>query len=73
LSLEQMKQEIEAARAVQQALLPAKIPAFAGFHVDCVSESASQIGGDFCQIFPIAAGSALIMIGDIRSVSAGLG
>ena len=57
--------ELEAARAVQQVLIPEEIPSLPGFKIESVYRPASQVGGDFFQILPTASGGALIVIGDV--------
>ena len=62
---EQMKSELEAARVVQQVLVPAENPAIPGFEIDAVYKPAGQVGGDFYQIVPTPQGGVLIVIGDV--------
>lgn len=62
---ERLESELEAARAVQSVLIPSDVPTIPGFAVETVYRPASQVGGDFFQIVPIAAGGALIAIGDV--------
>ena len=62
---ERFKAELEAARTVQQVLIPEEIPAIPGLALECIYKPASQVGGDFFQILPTPAGSALIVIGDV--------
>ncbi|HEY2470640.1 MAG TPA: PP2C family protein-serine/threonine phosphatase [Terracidiphilus sp.] len=57
--------ELEAARAVQQVLIPDEIPSLPGFKIESVYRPASQVGGDFFQILPMADGGVLIVIGDV--------
>jgi hypothetical protein len=57
--------EMQAARAVQQLILPHSDQTFAGFHVDSVYTPAQQVGGDFFQILSDGAGGILIVIGDV--------
>ncbi len=57
--------EMRAARAVQQVIIPAENPAIPGFRIESVYRPASEVGGDFFQILPTAAGGALIVIGDV--------
>jgi hypothetical protein len=57
--------EMQAARAVQQLILPESKEIFAGFHVDSVYTPAQQVGGDFFQILSDGAGGILIVIGDV--------
>jgi hypothetical protein len=62
---ERYKNELEAARAVQQVLVPEEIPTVPGFVVESVYKPAGQVGGDFFQIIPIANGGVLVAIGDV--------
>ncbi len=57
--------ELEAARAVQQVLVPEEIPSLPGFKIESEYWPAGQVGGDFFQILPTAPGGALIVIGDV--------
>ena len=57
--------EMQAARVVQQLILPQSNETFAGFHVDSVYTPAQQVGGDFFQILSDGAGGILIVIGDV--------
>jgi serine phosphatase RsbU (regulator of sigma subunit) len=57
--------ELEAARIVQQVLIPEEIPAIAGLRIECVYRPAGQVGGDFFQVIPTGEGGALIVIGDV--------
>jgi hypothetical protein len=64
-SEERMTSELEAARTVQQVLIPEEIPAIPGLTLDCVYKPAGQVGGDFFQILPTPNNGALIVIGDV--------
>ena len=44
--------EFEAARAVQQVLVPAENPSIPGFRIDSIYQPAGEVGGDFFQICP---------------------
>ncbi|MGB6973204.1 MAG: PP2C family protein-serine/threonine phosphatase [Terracidiphilus sp.] len=57
--------ELEAARAVQHVLVPEDIPAIPGFALASVYKPAGEVGGDFFQILPLAAGGVLVAIGDV--------
>ncbi len=57
--------ELEAARAVQQVLIPEEIPSLPGFKIESVYQPAGEVGGDFFQILPVARGGALIVVGDV--------
>jgi hypothetical protein len=57
--------EIEAARQIQNQLVPAALPTLPGIRLDSVYLPAAEVGGDLYQIFPRPGGSALIVIGDV--------
>ena len=58
--------EIEAARAVQQLLLPgASLHSGSGFKVDAVYEPASEVGGDFYQTLQFPDGGHVVLVGDV--------
>ena len=61
----EVKAELEAARTVQQILIPEEIPSIPGLALDCVYKPAGQVGGDFFQILPTPNNGALIVIGDV--------
>lgn len=56
---------LEAARQVQNLLLPEAIPQVRGFAIDCVYRPADAVGGDFFQILPLDNGDLLIVVGDV--------
>jgi hypothetical protein len=62
---ERYKNELEAARTVQQVLVPDEIPTVPGFALETIYKPAGQVGGDFFQIIPIANGGVLVAIGDV--------
>jgi hypothetical protein len=62
---QRLASEMEAARAVQQVLVPEAIPTVPGFAIESVYRPAGEVGGDFFQILPTAAGGVLIVIGDV--------
>ncbi len=57
--------ELEAARIVQQVLIPEAIPTIPGLTLDAVYKPAGQVGGDFFQILPVENGAVLVVIGDV--------
>ncbi len=61
----QLEGELEAAREVQQVILPEQIDSIFGFNIESVYEPAQQVGGDFFQIIPTADGGLLMVLGDI--------
>jgi len=57
--------ELEAARQVQQVILPEQVESVPGFTVESVYQPAQQVGGDFFQILPDNRGGLLIVVGDV--------
>ena len=57
--------EVEAARTVQQMLIPVVPPVTPGFVVESVYLPARQVGGDFYLVAPSKDGSLLIVTGDV--------
>jgi serine phosphatase RsbU (regulator of sigma subunit) len=62
---ERFKAELEAARTVQQVLIPEEIPTIPGLAIECIYRPAGQVGGDFFQILPTPDNGALVVIGDV--------
>ncbi len=57
--------ELEAARAVQNVLMPKEIPAVPGFEIECAYQPAGEVGGDFFQILLLPDKGALVAVGDV--------
>jgi hypothetical protein len=57
--------ELEAARAVQQVLIPDAAASLPGFRIESVYRPAGQVGGDFFLILPTTRGGVLVAIGDV--------
>ncbi len=57
--------ELEAAREVQQVILPDQIETIPGFAIESAYEPAQQVGGDFFQILPTGDGGLLLVLGDV--------
>ena len=57
--------ELEAARTVQQVLIPEEIPTVPGFSIQSVYRPFGEVGGDFFQILPTKSGGVLAIIGDV--------
>jgi hypothetical protein len=67
--------EIQAARNVQQYLIPKHLPPTPGFSIESEYRPSREVGGDFFQVLPQAAdGSLLIVVGDVagKGVEAGM-
>jgi hypothetical protein len=62
---QRLSSELEAARTVQQILVPEEIPTISGFAVEAVYHPAGQVGGDFYQVLPAPNGGLLAVIGDV--------
>jgi hypothetical protein len=67
--------EVEAARNVQQYLIPSQLPATPGFSIVSEYRPAREVGGDFFQVLPHATdGSLLLVVGDVagKGIEAGM-
>jgi len=62
---ERMAGEFEAARQVQQVLLPDQLDQCAGFKVECIYQPADEVGGDFFQQIADDQCGMLIVVGDV--------
>lgn len=62
---DRLRVELEAAREVQQVLVPTATPSVPGFQIRGLYEPAGEVGGDFYQVVPTRAGGVLIVIGDV--------
>ncbi len=62
---EAYEREQEAARSVQQVLVPQESPTIPGFAITSVYHPAGEVSGDFFQIVPLGTGGVLIVIGDV--------
>jgi hypothetical protein len=57
--------ELEAARAIQERLVPAHLPPVAGYAIEAAYFPAAEVGGDFYQVLEVSAESALLVVGDV--------
>ena len=72
---ERFAAEVQAARKVQQYLIPELLPQTPGLAIESVYRPSREVGGDFFQVLPNAAdGSALIVVGDVagKGMEAGM-
>jgi hypothetical protein len=60
-----LRVELEAARQVQQRLVPASVPAVEGYRIGAAYLPAAEVGGDFYQVLKQRDGSVLILVGDV--------
>jgi hypothetical protein len=67
--------ELQAAREIQQYLIPEKLPPTPGLSIRSVYQPSREVGGDFFQVLPDSRdGSTLIVIGDVagKGLQAGM-
>ena len=72
---ERLETEVQAARDVQQYLIPERLPLTPGLAIESVYRPSREVGGDFFQVLPQAKdGSALIVVGDVagKGMQAGM-
>ena len=62
---EHLAGELQAARTVQQVLIPDEVPSIPGFAIESCYIPAGEVGGDFFQILPAKNGGVLAVIGDV--------
>ena len=62
---EHLAGELQAARTVQQILIPDEVPSIPGFAIESCYIPAGEVGGDFFQILPAKHGGLLAVIGDV--------
>jgi phosphoserine phosphatase RsbU/P len=57
--------ELDAAREMQQQMVPSTLPAVPGYAVEAAYLPAAEVGGDFYQILDQRDGSTLVVVGDV--------
>ncbi len=57
--------ELEAAREIQQRLVPAQLPLVHGYAIEAAYFPAQEVGGDFYQILDQGDGTQLLVVGDV--------
>ncbi len=57
--------QMDMARCVQEALIPKDLPRIPGWDFDLVNLTASDLGGDYCDILRLRNDSILFLIGDV--------
>jgi len=62
---ERMRGEMEAARHVQEVLLPSRVLHVPGFEIDTAYQPATEVGGDFFQLFSASDDALLVVLGDV--------
>jgi hypothetical protein len=56
--------ELDAAREIQQKLVPARLPEVEGYAMEAAYFPAEEVGGDFYQVLALRDGSHLVVVGD---------
>lgn len=68
---ERLTSDLEAARTIQQVLIPESAPSIPNLEIECAYHPAQEVGGDFYQILPLPAScpdlqpDILIVLGDV--------
>ena len=57
--------ELEAAREIQQRLVPSKLPQVKGYTIEAAYFPAQEVGGDFYQVFARGDDAQLVVVGDV--------
>jgi len=57
--------ELEAARSMQNVLIPEEVTAIPGYALTSAYRPALEVGGDFFQVIPLKDGQTLIVLGDV--------
>ncbi len=57
--------ELKAARAIQERLVPAELPAVAGYAIEAAYFPADEVGGDFYQVLEGSGETTLLVVGDV--------
>ena len=65
LEKDRLQYELQIAREVQLSLLPRKLPEIPGYQISTSLKTATEVGGDFYDIFPLENGHFLFTIGDV--------
>ncbi|HEY9071405.1 MAG TPA: SpoIIE family protein phosphatase, partial [Candidatus Ozemobacteraceae bacterium] len=63
--------EMDMARCVQEALMPARLPQIPGWEFDLFHQTASDLGGDYGDVLSLPDGSLLFIMGDVTGHGAG--
>lgn len=60
-----LKNDLEVARGIQQAMLPSGLYTAEGVETVGISRPANTVGGDFYDILPLADGRVVVAVGDV--------
>jgi hypothetical protein len=62
---DRIQSEVEAAREVQQILVPQHLPDTPGLRISTAYYPAHEVGGDFFQVLALSEGATLLVLGDV--------
>jgi serine phosphatase RsbU (regulator of sigma subunit) len=65
LEYARLAQDLDAARAIQQSLLPQSMPSIPGYSIAARSRACYQVGGDYLDIVTEPDGSHLLVVADV--------
>src|SRR5260370_12370913 len=65
LNYARLAQDLDAARAIQQSLLPQTMPSIPGYSVAARSRACYQVGGDYLDVLTEPDGSHLMVVADV--------
>lgn len=60
-----LRREIDVARNIQRDFLPESLPTVRGVQLQAALIPARQVSGDFYDVFPLASGSLMLVVGDV--------
>lgn len=62
---ERVRQDLEAARAIQRSLLPQSVPDLAGYSLGYRSTTCYEVGGDYVDVLPLPDGRLMMVLADV--------
>src|SRR3954471_7681500 len=62
---QRFEQELEVARLIQHHFLPRELPDLPGWQIAAYYRPASEVGGDFYDVIPLADGRVAFVVGDV--------
>ncbi|MBL8212926.1 MAG: serine/threonine-protein phosphatase [Bryobacterales bacterium] len=65
LEWERVRQDLEAARAIQRSLLPQAVPVLAGYSLGYRATTCYEVGGDYLDILPQRDGRLMMVVADV--------
>lgn len=65
-----LERELQMAREIQAALIPSRLPRFAGYDLAATWMAAREMAGDFYDVFPLADGTLGVVIADVSDKGA---